>query len=66
VKVRASTKTCFNCIHLRNEMDAAGGGTYECDRRPGLVLAEYGHWVRIPEAPIPLKKNCKEFTGVAE
>jgi len=47
-------------------MDAAGGGTYECDRRPGLVLAEYGHWVRIPEAPIPLKKNCKEFTGVAE
>lgn len=53
----AKNETCFGCPNLRDRSDAAGGGIYQCAEVPGLVLAEYGHWVRDYEEPRPLK-NC--------
>jgi len=50
-------ETCYNCPNLRSKIDGAGGGTYHCAEAPGLVLAEWGHWVKDAEDPTPLE-NC--------
>lgn len=57
---KMSDKTCYGCKHLRSISDAAGGGIWTCAMSPGLVLAEWGHWVKDVEDPEPFRDDCYE------
>jgi|GEM_PF-5966303 len=50
---------CLTCPKLIQQADGAGGGTYKCADRPGIVLGEWGHWVDDGE-PTPI---CEAKAG---
>ena len=59
-------KYCYGCRHLLTFPDAAGGGTYGCRKRPGLVIGEWGHWTDERDKPERLAEDCYEETGQHE
>jgi hypothetical protein len=56
-------KYCYGCKHLDSWPDAAGGGTYHCALRPGLVVGEWGHWTDESDKPKELAEDCYEGGG---
>ena len=44
-------KSCYGCKHLTSYADGAGGGSYKCDKTPGLAVGEWGHWTDETDEP---------------
>lgn len=57
---RKAQPTCRGCRHLRSELDGAGGGTWFCERHPGVVVGEWGWWEKGDQEPRRLSEDCFE------
>jgi hypothetical protein len=53
---------CYGCKHLFSSPDGAGGGLYLCNKYPGVVLGEWGHWTSEVDEPMG-NTDCYEPSG---
>ncbi len=55
-----SKQYCYGCKHLYSSMCAAGGETFYCREKPGVVLGEWANWIELE--PV----RCKKFESSGE
>ena len=51
--------SCFGCVDLKTEPDAAGGGIYRCKAMQDVIKGEWGHWTSEADRPKPFSDCYK-------